>query len=285
MTTGNEIAIFSVPDLQDMALALSESKLFGVMTPQQAFALMLIAQADGLHPATVAREYEIIKDRPAMKSQAALARFQRAGGKIQWLKRSDIECSAEFSHPQGGTLVVTWDIARATAAKLAHKDNWKNIPQQMLSARVAAEGVRAVFPACLNGLYLVDEVRDFDDEPLAKLDKTKEVAPTGSELPKTEPPKATSAQPVLLSKGKAVALAARATKAGFTDAQIFAAMGDDPNRVTRAQAEAFFALVEAEEIAIASRAENAENAQSEAGAQAEELSEGLGIVPPKKELF
>ena len=259
----NVVAIYSVTDLQDMALALSESKLFGVMTPQQAFALMLIAQADGLHPATVAREYEIIKDRPAMKSQAALARFQKAGGKIRWIERSDLVCSAEFSHELGGTLVVTWDMARATAAKLAHKDNWKNIPQQMLSARVAAEGVRAVFPACLNGLYLVDEVRDFDDGPAGafasepppvKLDKSKEIK---------EPPHANGAKPattpkagpkmVYISEEKAHELARRAAEAGFTQDQIFAAMGKNPATVTPMQAKEFFALVSAEEIAYAEK--------------------------------
>jgi hypothetical protein len=31
----------------------------------------------------------------------------------------------------------------------------------MLSARTVAEGVRAVFPACLNGVYLAEEVADF----------------------------------------------------------------------------------------------------------------------------
>ena len=35
----------------------------------------------------------------------------------------------------------------------------------MLSARVVAEGVRAVFPACLNGVYLAEEVADFDTKP------------------------------------------------------------------------------------------------------------------------
>ena len=35
----------------------------------------------------------------------------------------------------------------------------------MLSARVVAEGVRAVFPACLCGVYLAEEVADFDSKP------------------------------------------------------------------------------------------------------------------------
>lgn len=32
----------------------------------------------------------------------------------------------------------------------------------MLSSRVVAEGVRAIFPACLSGMYTTEEVQDFD---------------------------------------------------------------------------------------------------------------------------
>jgi hypothetical protein len=36
----------------------------------------------------------------------------------------------------------------------------------MLSARCVAELVRAIYPACLNGVYLAEEVQDFDTKPL-----------------------------------------------------------------------------------------------------------------------
>lgn len=153
---------YGVRDMQEMANAISDSRLFGKITPAQAFALMLIAQAEGRHPATVAQEYDIIQDRPALKAVAALARFQHAGGTIQWLQRTDLIAEAQFSHQLGGQLVVCWTMERATKAQLTAKDNWKKFPAQMLSARVVAEGVRAVLPACLNGCYLSEEVQDFE---------------------------------------------------------------------------------------------------------------------------
>lgn len=110
----------------------------------------------------VIAKMHFIQGRPALKSQATLARFQAAGGRIQWTKRSDTECSAVFSHPQGGDCEITWSIERASKAGLVGKDNWKKFPAQMLSARVVAEGVRAVFPACLNGLYIAEEVQDME---------------------------------------------------------------------------------------------------------------------------
>jgi hypothetical protein len=159
----NPTVLFPVTDISMMTKAIAKSNLFGIKEESQVFALMLVAQAEGKHPATVAQEYDIIQGRPAIKSQSALARFQNAGGKIQWLKRSDLECEAEFSHPLSGTVVINWSIDRAKIAQLTGKDSWKKFPAQMLSARVVAEGVRACYPACLNGLYLSEEVRDFDD--------------------------------------------------------------------------------------------------------------------------
>ena len=149
-------------ELREMASIMSGSGMFGVKDATQAMALMFIAQAEGRHPATIAQEYDVIQGRPALKSQATLARFQAAGGRIQWTKRSDTECSAVFSHPQGGDFEICWTLERASKAGLTGKDNWKKFPSQMLAARVVAEGVRAVFPACLNGLYIAEEVQDME---------------------------------------------------------------------------------------------------------------------------
>jgi hypothetical protein len=163
----NQIVVHnqSVSDIETMAKAITKSGLFGIKSPEQAVALMLVAQSEGRHPASVASEFDIIQGRPALKSQAALARFQAAGGKIQWTSRGPGKCSAKFAHAQGGELEITWTMERANAAGLTGKATWRQYPDQMLSARVVAEGVRAVFPACLNGVYLAEEVQDFDSKP------------------------------------------------------------------------------------------------------------------------
>jgi hypothetical protein len=168
----NQLVPYS--ELERMASSLAKSGLFGIKNPDQAVALMLVAQSEGRHPASVAAEFDIIQARPALKSQAALARFQSSGGKIQWVKRTEEECAAEFTHPAGGTLTVSWTWKRAVDAGLTGKQTWKQYPIQMLSARVVAEGVRAVFPACLNGVYLAEEVQDFDSRPAMQRIKTVE---------------------------------------------------------------------------------------------------------------
>lgn len=153
----------SYQQMERMASAVAKSGLFGVKQPEQAMALMMIAQAEGTHPATAARDYHIIQGRPALKADTMLARFQQAGGKVQWTEYSDKRVAGKFSHPSGGDLEIAWDMDRAKQAGLAGKDSWKNYPRAMLRSRVISEAVRTLFPGIAVGLYTVEEVQDIVD--------------------------------------------------------------------------------------------------------------------------
>lgn len=170
-------ALVPYSDIERMGIAIAKSGLFGMKTPEQAIALMLIAQAEGLHPAIAARDYHVIQGRPALKSDAMLARFQAAGGAVKWLSYDDKKVSAVFTHPQGGSVEITWTIEQATAAKLTGKDTWKQYPRQMLRARVISEGIRTVFPGCVVDQYTPEEVQDFESAKLAPRDVTPEQVP------------------------------------------------------------------------------------------------------------
>jgi hypothetical protein len=149
-------------EMQEMAKIGVESNFFGIKKPTEALALMLIAQSEGKHPATVFSQYHVIQGRPALKSDAMLARFQQAGGKVEWHTHTNEKVSATFIHPQGGSLTVDWDMQRAKEAGLTGKDNYKKFPRQMLRARVISEAVRAVYPGVLQGMYTPEEVGEFD---------------------------------------------------------------------------------------------------------------------------
>ena len=155
----NELVPYA--DMQRMAVSIARSGLFGVRTPDQALALMLVSQAEGRHPALAARDYDIIQGRPSKKAEAMQRDFLAAGGKIKWHEMSDTAAEAEFTHPQGGSVTVRWDMAQANRAGLGGKDMWKKYPRQMLRSRVVSEGVRTVFPAATSGMYVPEEVRDF----------------------------------------------------------------------------------------------------------------------------
>lgn len=155
-------ALVPVDQVERMALAVAKSGLFGVKTPDQAMALMLIAQAEGLHPAIAARDYHVINGRPTLKADAMLARFQTAGGSVRWSEYTDQRVVGTFSHPQGGSVEVAWTVDMATAAGLTKNPTWRSYPRQMLRARCISEGIRTVFPGVVVGTYTPEEVEDME---------------------------------------------------------------------------------------------------------------------------
>lgn len=147
-------------DMQAMASAMAKSQLFGMKTPDQVLALMLVAQANGQHPAAAARDYDIIQGRPSKKAEAMLRDFIGAGGSVHWHQLDNVCAAATFSHPQGGTVRIDWDMGRAKEAGLAGKEMYKKWPRQMLRSRCISEGVRTIYPVATGGMYAPEEVQD-----------------------------------------------------------------------------------------------------------------------------
>lgn len=120
-----------------------------------------------------------------MRSDAMQAEFQRHGGRLTWIKSDDKVCEAEFSHPlyQPKPLKIAVTLKELTDSEVAMtwqkknvnerwvndyqkpkvlKDTYRKFPRQMLRARVISEGVRAVDPGVIVGIYTPEEVQDFD---------------------------------------------------------------------------------------------------------------------------
>jgi hypothetical protein len=158
---------FSFQDMQRMAVSIAKSGLFGVKEADQALSLMMIAQAEGKHPALIARDYDIIQGRPAKKSEAILRDFQASGGKVEWHELTDLVADATFSHPLSvKPLRIKWDMARAKTAGLLAKQGgmYEKYPRQMLRSRCLSEGCRTVAPSATSGFYTPEEVHQMDTE-------------------------------------------------------------------------------------------------------------------------
>ena len=150
-------------DMQSMAESIAKSGLFGMKDTNQVLALMAVAQAEGLHPATAARDYHVIQGRPALKADAMLARFQQAGGKVDWKVYTDKEVTGIFAHPNGGSLELTWTIKQAQDIGLVKTGSgWQKYPRAMLRSRCISEGIRTVYPGCVVGTYTPEEVEEFE---------------------------------------------------------------------------------------------------------------------------
>jgi hypothetical protein len=153
-------ALVPVNDVERMAVAIAKSGLFGMKSPEQAMALMLVAQAEGMHPAIAARDFHVVQGRPALKADAMMARFQAAGGRVKWTEYTEQRVAGIFSHPAGGEIEVDWTIEQAKRAGLTGKDVWRQYPRAMLRARVISEGIRTVFPGVAVGVYTPEEIGD-----------------------------------------------------------------------------------------------------------------------------
>jgi hypothetical protein len=153
--------------MERMAHSLVKSGLFGLQNVDQAIALMSIAQAEGKHPAIIARDFNIIQGRPSKKAEAMLRDFAAGGGKVEWHTLDDTIADATFSHPVGGTVRITWDIPRAQRAGLVGKpgDMYGKYARAMLRSRTVSEGVRTVGPFATSGVYTPEEMRDITMTP------------------------------------------------------------------------------------------------------------------------
>lgn len=195
----NSTAVVPFDQLNTMAKAFAQSGMFGAKNPEQALSLLLLAQAEGVHPAIAMRDYDIINGKPSKKAQAMHRAFLEAGGKIEWHRRDDTGADATFSHAQGGTVRVSWDAERAKKAGLSSKDMYGKYVRQMYSARVISEGCRTVYPAATSGLYVPEEVREFkpaekdmgsapvvQDEPVSSATQEVTLAHNPSSTPSAE---------------------------------------------------------------------------------------------------
>jgi hypothetical protein len=154
--------IIPYKEMKDMAMDIVKSGFFAsARSEAQAITLMMIAQADNIHPMQALMQYDVIGGKPAPKATTILARFQDAGGTIEWLETNDKKAVAKFTHQKGGTITIEWTIERAKQAGLLKNDTWIKYPAQMLRARCIPEGIRAIYPAVLSGMYTSDEVADF----------------------------------------------------------------------------------------------------------------------------
>lgn len=164
MSDSKGLTLMPLAEVRQMAEVVAKSGLFAeVKSADAAMALMLLCQAEGLHPVQALRRYHIINGRPAMKADAMLAEFQSRGGRVEWARHDDEVCAGVFSSPgTKGDTRVEWTLADAQRAGVTGNPTWKKYPRQMLRARVISEAVRMCMPEVVVGIYTPEEVADFE---------------------------------------------------------------------------------------------------------------------------
>jgi hypothetical protein len=152
MNTQEIISNEQISSLERIAAIIAKSGVSGFKTTEQVTVALLLGLAEGIPLGRVIHEYHLIGNRFGLRSECTLARFQKAGGSVEYHVHNDTEVSLTASHPKGGSLTVTWTIERARKAGLTSNHNYAKHPAAMLTARATVEAVRAVYPACLSGI-------------------------------------------------------------------------------------------------------------------------------------
>jgi hypothetical protein len=152
-------------DIEKMAKEMADSGLTAFKTKAQAITYMMIAQAEGRHPASVAKDYHFIEGKATLKADAILARYMESGGKVKWIQFTNEIVEASFEHPKGADVTLSWTQEDAELAELTRhengkikKDNWRKFPRAMLRTRLVSEAIRMSYPTVISGMYTPEEI-------------------------------------------------------------------------------------------------------------------------------
>lgn len=185
---GNELSTLGIYDrISDPMLAIKTlgrsiflSGIFGIDKPEQGEILAMQCLVEKKSPLELARTYHFIQGQLAMRSDALLAKFQIAGGKVEWITRTDELVEAVFSKGDSKPVIIIALMKEYVGNGTAlgkdgkPKDNWKKWPRRMLTARAVSEGVRLVAPECCFGTYTVEEL---DASPSVRLNYPSQPTP------------------------------------------------------------------------------------------------------------
>ena len=113
---------------------------------------------------TIANSF-VLQGKPSLGADA-MSGIVRASGKCRYMvvsDWSDTTCTMIFARtdePDEIKHTFTFTFEMATKQGLTNNRNWKQMPRQMLRARVLTMGLRAVFPDAVSGIYSPDELAD-----------------------------------------------------------------------------------------------------------------------------
>lgn len=182
------IPVNGIEDIKALGAILGQSGMFGCKTEAEAIMIAAMCHQDGLSYSKWMDTNHMIHGRKSKRADAIHADFLRSGGKSRILKRDSDGSIIELTSRDGDVLKfsLSWADAlkepfvyigkesdvvdalinkKTDALKIKPKYQTPLSRKQMLWARCISDSVRAVDPACCQGVYTPEEVGDFDPEP------------------------------------------------------------------------------------------------------------------------
>ena len=226
------LAPANLPDalnLRTLATEMLNSDFFkGIQKAPQAMAIILHGHEIGITPTVALQTISIVNGRMCISTTVLQALFQKRGGRIEVVERTDKKAVVEFSRPGWKPYKHEYTMEDAKAEQLWSKDNWVKRPKTMLLYRAISGGLRVYDPGSFLGVVTTEEAEDYpngfpdDAAPIVETSKAPDKAleapkvapPTSDASPKAE--KAAKASPdASTGKKQAIPKASAAPKVGF----------------------------------------------------------------------
>lgn len=169
-------------------------------------AAILYGREAGLSPMTALSQTHVIEGKPALSAEAMRGLVLRAGHQIQTLEATGaiVRMRGRRRGEEEWGAEVVWTIDMARAAGLTGKNNWKNYPRQMLTARCSAELCHRDFPDVIFGYRAAEELDGEDLEPAgeqpqtgAKVSRTAKKSAAKKAAPSQPPPLEVASRPAV----------------------------------------------------------------------------------------
>lgn len=157
---------------QDLVMnAVAEGMFPRGLTAKKAIMIALKAHELGLEPLYGLSVLFEVGGRVSLEGEAMLALVLKRypSAQVRYLEQSNSKVVIEMSRPGGQPSQFSFTIEQAIQAGLVQevkqdgtvvssKDVWKKYTQDMLCWRAVVRGVRRLFPECIMGTYLPDEI-------------------------------------------------------------------------------------------------------------------------------
>lgn len=176
----NELTIYDEnfqKQLESTAKILAKSALIPTHLrnkPIDVFLVLTMGHELNLKPMMALQQINVIQGSLTMSAQLMLGLVKKEcpNAKIQFElvenpSNPKVICRVkENKEDEDWDYVATWDMTKAAAMGLSHKDNYKKQAMNMLKWRASSEALRAVFPHILNGFYATEEFQDFSGKEI-----------------------------------------------------------------------------------------------------------------------
>src|SRR5262245_19572634 len=183
----NEIELYSkiqnpVEAITQLGQHFARSGLAGCTNEAQGIILAWECAAKRKSPSDIMAENDIVQGRLRRKALAIAARFQEAGGKIEWIKTGEegLEARARYTI-DGQTVEASFTIEKARKQGIVRPDSqWIKRPEKMLRKQCHIDGIGMLRPGLVLGM-------DADDDPETEQRMLLPTQPTAPQAAPTEP--------------------------------------------------------------------------------------------------